>query len=292
MKVVIFGASGQLGLCLQDQFKGLNSFSFFFYSRRNIDILDFPSVRNKINSLQPDIIINAAAYTNVDEAEDNQEIANLVNNLAVKNIADLCCKNNITLIHISTDYVFDGKSQKAYSETDEPNPISEYGKSKLMGEKAIIKSNCSFIIIRTSWVYSEYGNNFLKTMTRIARENTKIRVINDQFGCPTYAQDISKAIILIIDSIKLKNCKWGIYHFCGDTQNSWFDFAKLIFIKINKYNEISLIPIPSSEYVTKAIRPKFSTLDCSKYKLAFGGSLSNVENGIIKTLNLLNMSNK
>jgi dTDP-4-dehydrorhamnose reductase len=175
-----------------------------------------------------DIIINTAAYTNVDKAEDEKVKAELINNLAVRNLSQLCKDKNIALIHISTDYIFDGSSEIPYLETDVGNPISFYGKSKLDGELAITNSGCKFVILRTSWVYSEYGSNFVKTIVRLCKDQDKISIIDDQIGCPTYAQDIAKAIINITHFILKDICKWGIYNYCGNTPLTWYQFAQMI----------------------------------------------------------------
>jgi len=289
MKVLVLGSNGQIGKCLKDQLQKTN-YQVTFSSREDLDVTNFFDFNFKVEKINPKIIINAAAYTNVDEAEEYNDTANLINNLAVKNIANLCIKNDIVLIHISTDYIFDGHSALPYLETDKTNPLSFYGKSKLDGENAILKSKCKFIILRTSWVYSEYGNNFVKTIIKLCNDRDSISVISDQKGCPTYAQDIAKAILTTLPHINKKISSFGIYNYCGDTSLSWYEFATLISKKYTTARkQIEITPISSDEYGSKASRPKFSLLNCFKYQDSFGLSPSNVQEGLEKTFKALNI---
>ena len=217
-----------------------------------------------------DIIINCAAYTQVDKAEEEQKLANQVNNLAVSQLAQIAKNQQAKLIHISTDYVFDGKNNKPYKETDRTNPISVYGKTKLAGENAIqeiLPTNAT--IIRVSWMYSEYGNNFVKTMLRIGKERDEINVINDQIGSPTYATDLAE---VILQAIKYKNLKkenqiTQIYHYSNEGKISWYEFAKEIF-KIAKV-DCKVNPIVSEDYPALAKRPKISLMNKSKISHRF-----------------------
>ena len=291
MKVLVLGSNGQIGRCLKDQLLKTN-YLVTYSSREELDITNFFDSNSKIEKINPNIIINAAAYTNVDKAEEDTVNANLINNLAVENIANLCSKNGIVLIHISTDYIFDGYSVSPYLETDQANPLSFYGKSKLQGENAIVKSKCKSIILRTSWVYSEYGNNFVKTIIKLCNDLDSISVISDQTGCPTYAQDIAKAILNLLPLINKKISPFGIYNYCGDTSLSWYEFAMLIEKKyITTEKHIEIIPISSDEYDSKASRPKFSLLNCFKYQDSFGLSPSNLQEGIEKTIKVLKLNN-
>lgn len=281
MKILVLGCNGQLGRCLYDQLEGTD-YRSIYTSRAHIDITDFEATKIALLEMAPDVIINATAYTAVDKAEENQEMANLINHLAVKNIADICNQQGYWLIHFSTDYVFDGNSKVPYKEDDQTNPQGIYGETKLNGELAIQSSGCKHIIIRTAWVFSEYGNNFLKTMLRLGKEHNELNIVGDQIGCPTYAQDIASAIVQIIPQLHLqKHC--GLYHYSGDAPCSWYDFAKAIFdqAKINNLKTpITINSIDTSAYPTPAKRPAFSVLDCSKIHNEFGIALSNWDDGI------------
>ncbi len=286
MKILVLGSRGQVGRCLKDQFKKTN-LEVFFTSRKKIDVTNFDQTKKIILSIAPDVIINSTAYTDVDKAENNKDHADNVNHLAVRNLAVICNEIDCWLIHISTDYVFDGISQLPYCEDDITNPQTIYGKSKLMGELAIQSLHFKHIIIRTAWIYSEYGNNFLKTMLKLEARSTKVGVVDDQIGCPTYAQDIAKCIVEIIIQLGSNNESMGIYHFCGDTKLSWFNFAEEIFIqykKIKKSCNIRVIPLSSEEYPTIASRPMFSVLDNNLIQHKFGVTSSNLENGILRSL--------
>jgi dTDP-4-dehydrorhamnose reductase len=271
MKILVLGCKGQLGKCLNDQLINTEH-EVIYTSREQIDIADFEVTKNKILKISPDLIINATAYTAVDHAEENHITADLINHLAIKNIADICNQLEFWLIHVSTDYVFDGNSNVPYKEDDETNPQGVYGETKLKGELAIQASGCKHIILRTAWVFSEYGNNFLKTMLRLGAERDELSIVGDQVGCPTYAQDIAVAVVSIISQLNSFEDTDGIYHFCGDSACSWFEFAKEIFNRINKYDHIS-IPIikavTTEEYPTPAKRPKFSVLDNKKIQENF-----------------------
>lgn len=288
MKILVIGSKGQLGMCLYEQLRG-SYHQIKFSSKEQIDISNFELTKKKIFDFLPEVIINLAAYTSVDQAEKEPDKAFLNNHHAVKNIARVCNITNSWLIHLSTDYVFDGLSKKPYKEDDHTNPKSTYGLSKLKGEMSIAASGCKHIIIRTSWVYSEYGNNFLKTMLNLGQKNDELSIICDQVGCPTYGQDIANAIIKIISKIKTLE-KSGIYHFSGNKSCSWFEFAKLIFYFANINNiksPNSLRKINTDEYQALAERPAFSVLDCTKIQDDFGIALSNCEDGIIKSINRL-----
>ena len=271
MKILVLGCKGQLGRCLNDQLVNTDH-EVIYTSREQIDIADFEATKSKILEFSPDLIINATAYTAVDKAEEDQKTANLINHLAVKNIADICNQLECWLIHVSTDYVFDGNSKVPYKEDDQTNPQGVYGETKLKGELAIQSSGCKHIIIRTAWVFSEYGNNFLKTMLRLGAERDELSIVGDQVGCPTYAQDIAIAVVSIISQLNSLEDIDGIYHFCGDSACSWFEFAKEIFDCKNKYDQIS-VPIikevTTEEYLTLAKRPKFSVLDNKKIQENF-----------------------
>lgn len=282
MKLLVLGGNGQLGKCLLDQLRNYNG-EYLIASRDVIDITNLDETKRKILDYNPDFIINAGAYTLVDKAETEPKKADLVNNIAVLNIAKISKLIDACFIHVSTDYVFDGKLSRYYKEDDKTNPIGAYGKSKLDGENSIQQSGCKFFILRTAWVYSEYGNNFLKTMIKLGEIKNTLSIVDDQYGCPTYAQDIAKAILGIIKAKRSKNFENEIYNFCGSYNCSWYEFAKIIFKNANEYGYKTprkLIKVNSSDYKTIAERPKNSSLDCKKIKNHFNIFPSNLESGI------------
>ena len=287
MKILVLGCKGQLGKCLNDQLKNTD-YDVIYTSREQIDITDFSQTRDQILKVSPDIIINATAYTAVDKAEKDQETANLINHLAVKNIADISNLQDSWLIHVSTDYVFDGRSKIPYNEDAQTNPQSAYGVTKLKGEQAIQESGCKHIILRTAWVFSEHGNNFLKTMIRLGKSRNDLSVVDDQMGCPTYAQNIANAIVGIAQRLNAEEHISGIYHFVGEVVCSWADFAEDIFKEALKQGIIKNAPkiskISTSEFPTLAKRPMQSQLNFSKFKSTFGINQSNYKDSIYSAL--------
>ncbi len=280
MKILVLGCKGQLGRCLNDQLINTDH-EVIYTSREQIDITDFEQTKNQILKISPNLIINATAYTAVDKAEEDQKNANLINHLAVKNIADICNQLECWLIHVSTDYVFDGNTKIPYKEDDQTNPQGAYGETKLNGELAIQTSGCKHIIIRTAWVFSEYGNNFLKTMLRLGAERDELSIVGDQIGCPTYAQDIARSIVEIVPQLNSREYN-DIYHYCGDQPCSWYDFANAIFDQAmsNNLKIPSIVnSIETSAYPTPAKRPAFSVLNCSKIENDFGVHASNWQEG-------------
>lgn len=277
INILITGADGQLG----SELKHLASFdcnnTFFFTDFSQLDICNHIYVKQFIIKKNINAIINCAAYTAVDRAEEQFQLSNKINNLAVKNLAIISKELNIKLIHISTDYVFDGTNNLPYQETDKPNPQTVYGNTKLAGENAIKKINPKkTIIIRTSWVYSNYGNNFMKTMINLSKDKNEIRVISDQVGTPTYARDLAKTILEILP--KLNNVNTEIFHFSNEGICSWYDFAKAIF-EIRNIN-VKLLPIKSVEYPTLAKRPYYSVLNKNKIKNKFEIEIQNWRNAL------------
>jgi dTDP-4-dehydrorhamnose reductase len=273
MVVIVTGANGQLGQSLQFIASKYPEINFVFSSSSDLDITDKENCEVVFAQYKPDYCINTAAYTAVDKAESEPEKAHLINAIGAKNIAEVCKKNNTVLLHISTDFVFDGTKTTPYTEVDTPNPTGVYAQTKLDGEKAIQETFDNYFIIRTSWVYSQFGNNFMKTMLRLAAERNSLSVVNDQIGTPTNAVDLAEALIKIIFYSSLsfgegRGEAFGIYNFSNDGQCSWFDFAKKIF-EINK-NKIDLQPIPTLSYPTPAKRPGYSVLDKTKIKHVFG----------------------
>ena len=266
MKILVIGKNGQLGKSIN---KALNksepSNEYFFAGREDLDLSQKNNISNYFLSNSFDLIVNCAAYTNVNKAEEEIIFANQINNLAVAQLSLIAKKYNSKLIHISTDYVFDGKNDKKYTENDQVNPINVYGKTKLAGEQAILEEMLSdAIIIRTSWLYSEFGNNFLSTMLKLGREREELNVISDQIGSPTYATDLANVILHIINSNNFfsKSHDTQIYHFSSNGNCSWYEFAEEIF-RLAKI-KCKINPISSDEYLMAAERPKNSVIDNSK----------------------------
>jgi dTDP-4-dehydrorhamnose reductase len=268
-RILVTGANGQLGseITLLSASQKIEKKSvFFFTDYQELDITDKSAITNFVQENKINAIINCAAYTAVDSAETEMELANNVNALAPKYLAEIAKECHCKFIHISTDYVFDGKNHRPYVETDIPNPQSVYGVTKLQGEKYIQDINPNnTIIIRTSWVYSKFGNNFVKTMLKLGSEREQLNVINDQVGTPTNAKDLAIAILEILPQIK--NDSVEIYHFSNEGVCSWYDFAKTIF----ELKEINCLvnPIPTAQYPTPAKRPSYSILNKSKIKGSF-----------------------
>ena len=271
MVVLVTGAKGQLGQSIESISKNYPDINFIFCSSSQLDITKLEQCKTIFKTYKPDYCINAAAYTAVDKAESEPEKAHLINVIGARNIAEVCTKFSTTLIHISTDFVFDGSKTTPYTEVDITNPTGVYAQTKLDGEKAIQDTFDDYFIIRTSWVYSQFGNNFMKTMLRLAAERDSLSVVNDQIGTPTNAVDLAEALLKIIEfchSELVSESVFGIYNFSNEGQCSWYDFAKKIF-EINNVN-IDLQPIPTTSFPTPAKRPAYSVLDKSKIKNVFG----------------------
>ena len=260
--ILVTGGNGQLASCIKDVEKQYDDLNIIYTDHLELDICELNQIQTFFKSNpQIDYCINCAAYTAVDKAETEAEKAFEINATGAKNLAQVCNDHDAILIHVSTDFVFDGEKNEPYTETDAANPISVYGASKLQGEVEIQQALKGHFIIRTSWLYSEYGNNFMKTMLRLAETRDGISVVSDQIGTPTYAGDLAEIIIQIINT---KTEKYGIYHYSNEGVASWFEFAKEIF-KLTE-NKIKVNPIPSIEYLTPAKRPQFSVLDKAKIK--------------------------
>ena len=268
MKVVLFGCNGQLGQCLQNELNRV-SLSSIGFSHSDLDITNTTQVHEALKTSNPTVVINAAAYTKVDLAEDNEEQAFLVNAKGPEIIASSCKALSIPLIHISTDYVFDGKASRAYQPEDKTNPQSVYGKSKLAGEHAIQSISPHYMILRTSWVFSQYQENFVKTMIRLSASKSSLSVVSDQIGCPTNAESLSGAIVASLKRFIDPDFQSGIFHYASCDQCSWNIFAEAIFEILLANGHISqplkVIPIPTHEYFTAAIRPMNSALDSQKF---------------------------
>jgi dTDP-4-dehydrorhamnose reductase len=264
MVVLVLGAGGQLGQSLRFIANDYPEIQFNFFSRLDLDITNELELKSIFNSVRPNFCVNASAYTAVDKSESEQEQAHLINVVGVKNIAQICQDFDTTLIHVSTDFVFDGTKNSPYTENDATNPQGVYGKTKREGELEIIRILKKHFIIRTSWLYSQFNTNFMKAMLRLAQDRDSLSVVNDQIGTPTHAVDLANAIAKVILS---SSTNYGIYHYSNEGKASWYDFAKKIF-EVNKI-EINLKPISTSEFPTPAQRPKYSVLDKSKIKKEF-----------------------
>lgn len=261
--VLITGANGQLGNEIRVQIGKNPTDNYFFTDVNELDITNKEMLESFISNNKIDVVVNCAAYTQVDKAEDDAEIADLINNKAVQNIAEVCRKNNASIIHISTDYVFDGSNNFPYTENMPTAPLGVYGKTKLAGENAAIESKCHFVILRTSWLYSSFGGNFVKTMQKLTSERESLNVVFDQVGTPTYAADLAKVIVDFIANNSYKTFS-GIYHYSNEGVCSWYDFA--VEIRNLFQHTCSISPCLSSEFPSKVKRPHFSVLDKSKIK--------------------------
>jgi len=278
--ILITGSNGQLGMCLRDAVQ--NSPNLFFTDISELDITDISAVSGFVCENKIDCIINAAAYTAVDKAETEPEKAFNVNEYGAWVLTHICMEQNVFLLHISTDYVFDGTATKPYKTSARTNPVSVYGKSKLTGEKAIIAAQIPAIIIRTSWLYSEYGTNFVKTILRIGREKEDISVVADQFGAPTNAHDLSAAILHIIKQIdEIK--KPTVFHFANEGITTWYGFAKEIMRIADLPCRVH--PITTAQYPTPATRPAYSVFDLSKIKTQFNFQIPNWEESLALMIN-------
>ena len=271
--ILVTGSSGQLGQSLKSLAVQYPQYQFTFISRDDLDLTQSKSIEDYFKQNQFDLIINCAAYTAVDNAEKQQELANSINYLAVKQLAEIAQQNSSILIHISTDYVFDGTSYKPYVEDNKTNPQSVYGASKLKGEQAIKAIAPNAIIVRTSWLYSESGQNFVKTMLRLGQERESLNVIFDQIGSPTYAKDLAESILIMVDSCNhnqnmfQQHDRVHLYHYSNEGVCSWYDFAKAIFEQTSISCHVN--PIETKDYPTPAKRPHYSVLNKAKIKQNF-----------------------
>ena len=276
-KILVTGATGQLGSELEVLSKNYTQFEWFFADRVQVSLDKLQVLQNQLEAISPNIILNCGAYTAVDKAETEQELADTVNHLAVGIIAKYAKNHSVKLIHISTDYVFDGTSSVALTEEALTKPINVYGASKRAGELACLAVNSDAIIIRTSWVYSRFGNNFVKTMQRLLQERESISVVNDQIGSPSYAADLAQVMMTIVTS---KEWIPGIYNYSNEGEISWYEFV-LAIKEIGGYS-CEVKGIPSSAYPTPAKRPAYSLLDKSKIKRVYGVSVPDYKESLMK----------
>lgn len=270
MKILITGANGMLGqdLCpiLEDE-----GYEVVETDVEVLDITNFEQVKKVLMCEKPDVVIHCAAYTNVDKAEEEPDKATLINASGTENIAKVCAESDITLVYISTDYVFDGEKNEPYLPEDRPNPINVYGRTKLDGEKAVQKYCKKYYIVRTSWLYGHYGKNFVETMISLS-EKPELKVVDDQIGCPTWTVELSNGIAELLE----EEAEYGIYHICGSGKTSWYNFAKEIFLQMGL--KVNLIPCKTEEFPRPAKRPKQSVLEnngvCRSWKVALKDYLS------------------
>ena len=290
--VLVTGSKGQLGLSIEALASQYSEFQFAHVDIEELDLSNSQTMDAFFENNSFDVIINCAAYTAVDKAESEPEIADAINHLAVKYLAKLAKQKDMVLIHVSTDYVFNGQNFKPYGENDPTDPQSVYGDTKLKGELAYISENPKGIIIRSSWVYSEYGNNFVKTMLRLGAERDALNVIYDQVGSPTYAGDLAKAILDILQSAELDklNREDKLFNYSNEGVCSWYDFAKVIFEISATQCEVS--PIETKDYATPAQRPHYSLMNKSKIKSRFGLEIMYWKNSLLVCLDKLREKNE
>jgi dTDP-4-dehydrorhamnose reductase len=287
--ILVTGSNGQLGSELQVLAPLHPQYHFIFVNRHTLPIDDLAAVSEFFAEHAIAICINCAAYTAVDKAETEQDAANLSNGIAVGHLASLCAANGAVFIHISTDYVFDGNGTSPYLPTHPVNPVNAYGASKLMGETLALQNNADSIIIRTSWVYSSYGNNFVKTMLRLMKDRPALNVVEDQQGCPTYAADLAAAILQMAFHPNLKNIitaqKPAIYHYSNKEATNWYLFAKAIGALSQSTCQVN--PIPSAQYPTPAKRPAYAVMDTSRIEKDFGVQIPLWKDSLQKCMQLL-----
>lgn len=283
LKVLVTGANGQLG----SEFKVLqwiySDFEFFFHGRDTLDVASETSVSDALNQLKPAVVINCAAYTNVEKAEDEPEVAELYNGTALQHLAKACNEVGAVLIHFSTDYVFDGEKNNPYVESDAVKPINAYGKSKLLGETLAAQAHKHYII-RVAWLYSTFGNNFFKTMIRLANERGELKVVSDQFGCPTYARYLANDVLTLLEKtlVEGKQIDYGTYHYSHEGKASWHEFAREIVANTGLH--VPVHAVSSSAFPTKATRPKYSKLNPNKWNAATGIATTSWKEALIQCI--------
>jgi dTDP-4-dehydrorhamnose reductase len=267
MKILLLGKNGQLGQVLNQTLPQLGK--VIATTREQINLENLQDIPNQLKSIQPDIIINAAAYTNVDQAEIEQEKALIINAKAPAILAQYCKLQNIPFIHFSTDYVFDGTQQEPYTETDTPNPLNFYGKSKLLGEQAIQEQQATYLIFRTSWVYSNEGHNFPNTILKLAQSKKELQIIQDQWGAPTHVDQLSKITLKCIPQLQLNKQLSGLYHLTPKGKTNWYEFASVVLEKAPNPHKTKILPIQAKDFPSKTTRPQNSLLKTEKLEKHF-----------------------
>jgi dTDP-4-dehydrorhamnose reductase len=281
IKALVTGGNGQLAQSLKDVVNHQDELDVDFQDLPDLDITNKQQLESYFSNNELDYCINCAAYTAVDLAEEQSDLAYAVNAEGPKYLAEVCQKHQVTLIHISTDFVFDGQKRIPYLETDAPNPLSVYGASKLQGERSIQETTEAYFIIRTSWLYSEYGKNFMKTMLSLSETLNEISVVSDQIGSPTYAGDLAEVLIQIVLS---SSTNYGVYHYSNSGTISWYDFAVEIFKQFGKTIEVK--PIKTKDYPTAAKRPKFSALNTIKIENNFDCTIKDWQRSLNKVIQI------
>ncbi|MDA8571800.1 dTDP-4-dehydrorhamnose reductase [Flavobacteriaceae bacterium] len=274
-KILVTGGNGQLAQCLKDVVKNNDELDVNFQDLPELDITNIQQLVSYFSKNELDYCINCAAYTAVELAEEQSDLAYAVNADGPKNLAEVCKKYQVKLLHISTDFVFDGKKQTPYMESDMPNPLGVYGASKWQGERNIQEIMEDYFIIRTSWLYSQYGNNFMKSMLRLSETRDEISVVSDQIGAPTYAGDLAEVLVKIVLSL---STNYGVYHYSNSGAISWYDFAVEIFTLFGKKIEVK--PIKTKDYPTAAKRPRYSVLDTTKIEHNFDCTIKDWNNSL------------
>ena len=288
MNILVTGANGQLGREMQ-RLSAVSPNNYTFTDVAELDVTDAGAVRQAVAQTRAEVIVNCAAYTNVERAEEDEEAADRLNRGAAENLARAAEANGATLIHVSTDYVFDGTAHLPYTEDAPTAPLGVYGRTKLAGERAVAESGCKYLTFRTAWLYSEYGNNFLKTMLRLTSERETLRVVFDQVGTPTYAGDLALAIFSLIETGRYAGNE-GVYHFTDEGVCSWYDFAVEIAAAAG-HGTCRIIPCHTSEYPTKAQRPAYSVLDKTKFKETFQMDIPHWREALIYCMKRLTENN-
>lgn len=288
MNILVTGANGQLGREMQ-RLSAVSPNNYTFTDVAELDVTDAGAVRQAVAQTRAEVIVNCAAYTNVECAEEDEAAADRLNRGAAENLARAAEANGATLIHVSTDYVFDGTGHRPYTEAMATSPLGAYGRTKLAGEEAVKASGCRYLILRTAWLYSEYGNNFLKTMLRLTSERETLRVVFDQVGTPTYAGDLALAIFSLIETGRYAGNE-GVYHFTDEGVCSWYDFAVEIAAAAG-HGTCRIIPCHTSEYPTKAQRPAYSVLDKTRFKETFRMDIPHWREALIYCMKRLTENN-
>lgn len=288
MNILVTGANGQLGREIQ-RLSAVSPNNYTFTDVAELNVTDAGAVRQAVAQTRAEVIVNCAAYTNVERAEEDEEAADRLNRGAAENLARAAEANGATLIHVSTDYVFDGTGHRPYTEDMATSPLGAYGRTKLAGEEAVKASGCRYLILRTAWLYSEYGNNFLKTMLRLTSERETLRVVFDQVGTPTYAGDLALAIFSLIEAGRYAGNE-GVYHFTDEGVCSWYDFAVEIAAAAG-HDICRIIPCHTSEYPTKATRPAYSVLDKTRFKETFQMDIPHWREALIYCMKRLTENN-
>jgi dTDP-4-dehydrorhamnose reductase len=285
VRFLITGAGGQLGLALKRRLSSIPLSHVVALERSALDITSVNSCNNALGLHRPDVVLNCAAYTAVDRAESEPAIAHTINTEGPKNLATACVSHSAQLIHFSTDYVFDGRASRPYLETDSTAPLGVYGSTKLAGENAVLAYDCAPIVLRLSWVYSNDGANFYKTMLRMAAERPTLRVVDDQFGVPNYTADIADAVAaMFVDGVRLAASKAGVYHLSATGVTDWCDFAREIVARANLVQRPLVEAITSEQFPTIAKRPQFSALDSRRFAATFGVPMPVWQTGLDRCL--------